>query len=97
MSNLIQKIKDLFASLFGKNGKGSNASSAGYNVVLTSAGNNKLDVIKKVREITGCDLITAKNIVEAAPKTVISTNSKDKAESAVERLTAVGATAEIQE
>ena len=67
-----------------------------FDVVLASFGDNKLGVIKAVREITGLGLKEAKELVEGAPKTVKEAVAKDEAEKIKEALTAAGATVEIK-
>ena len=67
-----------------------------FDVVLASAGDSKLGVIKVVREITGLGLKEAKDLVEGAPKTVKEGASKDEAEKIKEQLVAAGATVELK-
>ena len=67
-----------------------------FDVVLASFGAKKLDVIKVVRELTGLGLKDAKDLVEAAPKTLKEGVSKDEAEKIKEALVAAGATVEIK-
>ncbi|MBQ0126309.1 MAG: 50S ribosomal protein L7/L12 [Clostridiales bacterium] len=67
-----------------------------FDVVLTSFGDNKLGVIKVVREITGLGLKEAKELVEGAPKAVKEGASKEDAEKIKADLTAAGATVEIK-
>ena len=67
-----------------------------FDVVLASAGDSKLGVIKVVREITGLGLKEAKDLVEGAPKTLKEGVSKDEAEKIKESLVAAGATVEIK-
>ena len=67
-----------------------------FDVVLASFGDNKLGVIKAVREITGLGLKEAKELVEGAPKTAKEAVAKDEAEKIKETLTAAGATVEIK-
>ena len=67
-----------------------------FDVVLASAGDSKLGVIKVVREITGLGLKEAKDLVEGAPKTLKEGVSKDEAEKIKEQLVAAGATVEIK-
>ena len=67
-----------------------------FDVVLASFGDNKLGVIKAVREITGLGLKEAKELVEGTPKTVKEAVAKDEAEKIKETLTAAGATVEIK-
>lgn len=66
-------------------------------VVLTSAGANKLAVIKAVREILpNLGLMDAKKLVESAPKEILTDVSKEKAEEAKTKLTNAGATVELK-
>ena len=67
-----------------------------FDVVLASFGAKKLDVIKVVRELTGLGLKDAKDLVEAAPKTLKEGVSKDEAEAIKKSLTEAGATVEIK-
>ena len=62
-----------------------------FDVVLTAAGDKKLDVIKVVREITGLGLKEAKELVEGAPKAVKEQVSKEEAEDIKKKLEEVGA------
>ena len=63
---------------------------------LTGIGDNKVNVIKAVREITGLGLKEAKDIVDAAPKVVKETLDKASAEEALKKLTEAGATGELK-
>ena len=65
-----------------------------FDVVLKSAGANKLAVIKVAREITGLGLKDAKDLVESAPKTIKEAVSKEEAEKIAEQLKAAGAEVE---
>ncbi|MGK5064891.1 50S ribosomal protein L7/L12 [Janthinobacterium sp. LB3P112] len=67
-----------------------------FNVILDSFGANKVGVIKAVREITGLGLKEAKDLVDAAPKTVKEAVSKADAEAAQKKLVEAGATASIK-
>ena len=67
-----------------------------FDVVLKSAGANKLAVIKVAREITGLGLKDAKDLVEAAPKTIKEAVSKEEADKIAEQLKAAGAEVEIK-
>ena len=67
-----------------------------FDVVLKAAGANKLAVIKVAREITGLGLKDAKDLVEAAPKTIKEAVSKDEADKIAEQLKAAGAEVEIK-
>ena len=67
-----------------------------FDVVLKSAGANKIQVIKVVREITGLGLKEAKAVVDEAPKTVKEGVSKEDAESIKTKLTEAGAEVEVK-
>ena len=67
-----------------------------FDVVLKAAGASKLNVIKVVREITGLGLKDAKDLVEAAPKTIKEAIAKDEAEKIAEQLKAAGAEVEVK-
>ena len=63
-----------------------------FDVILESAGDKKINVIKEVRALTSLGLKEAKDLVEAAPKPVLEHVSKDAAEKAKEALEGAGAT-----
>ena len=67
-----------------------------FDVVLTSVGASKINVIKEVRAITGLGLKEAKDLVEAAPKPVKEGAAKDEAEEIKVKLEAAGATVELK-
>ena len=67
-----------------------------FDLHLTGIGDNKVNVIKAVREITGLGLKEAKDIVDAAPKVVKETLDKASAEEALKKLTEAGATGELK-
>ena len=67
-----------------------------FDVVLTGAGDKKIQVIKEVRGLTSLGLKEAKDLVEAAPKPVLEGVPKDEAEKAKEALEAAGATVELK-
>jgi large subunit ribosomal protein L7/L12 len=67
-----------------------------FDVVLTSFGANKIQVIKIVRELTGLGLKEAKDLVEAAPKAIREGVNKAEAEAAKAKLEAEGASAELK-
>ena len=67
-----------------------------FDVVLTSAGASKINVIKEVRTITGLGLKEAKDLVEGAPKPVKEGVSKDEAEQIKAKLEEAGATVEVK-
>ena len=67
-----------------------------FDVILKSAGANKLAVIKVAREITGLGLKDAKDLVEAAPKAIKEAVSKEEADKIAEQLKAAGAEVEVK-
>ncbi|MFN8524371.1 MAG: 50S ribosomal protein L7/L12 [Chloroflexota bacterium] len=67
-----------------------------FNVVLTDFGANKINVIKAVRELTSLGLKEAKDLVEAAPKSVKESVPKDEADAAAAKLREAGATVEVK-
>ncbi|MDD4230937.1 MAG: 50S ribosomal protein L7/L12 [Dehalococcoidales bacterium] len=67
-----------------------------FDVVLKAVGDNKINVIRAIREITSLGLKESKDLVEAAPKTVKEAVSKEEAQSAKSKLEAAGATVEIK-
>ena len=67
-----------------------------FDVVLKSAGANKIAVIKVVRALTGLGLKEAKEFVESAPKTIKEAASKEECEKIKAKLAEVGATVEIK-
>jgi large subunit ribosomal protein L7/L12 len=67
-----------------------------FDVVLTSAGDKKIQVIKEVRTLTNLGLKEAKDLVDGAPKTVLEKVSKEDAEKAKAALEGAGATVELK-
>ena len=67
-----------------------------FDVVLSAAGEKKIQVIKVVRELTNLGLKEAKDLVDAAPKPVIERASKDDADKARAKLEEAGATVELR-
>ena len=67
-----------------------------FDVILTSAGDKKINVIKEVRGITGLGLKEAKELVEGAPKAVKEGASKDEAEEIKKKLEEAGASVELK-
>jgi large subunit ribosomal protein L7/L12 len=67
-----------------------------FEVVLVAAGDNKINVIKEVRAITALGLKEAKDLVEAAPKTIKSDVAKADAEEIKKKLEAAGAKVELK-
>ncbi|WP_029060805.1 50S ribosomal protein L7/L12 [Labrenzia sp. DG1229] len=81
-------------------GGGSEAAAAEekteFDVVLTSAGDKKINVIKEVRAITGLGLKEAKELVESAPKAVKEGVGKDESEELKKKLEEAGASVELK-
>jgi large subunit ribosomal protein L7/L12 len=81
-------------------GAGAGAAAAeektSFNVVLKAAGDQKLNVIKAIREVTTLGLKEAKDLVDGAPKTVKEGVKKEEADEMKAKLVAAGATVEIQ-
>jgi large subunit ribosomal protein L7/L12 len=67
-----------------------------FDVVLTAAGEKKIQVIKEVRSLTSLGLKEAKDLVDGAPKAVLEKASKEDAEKAKAQLEAAGATVELK-
>jgi large subunit ribosomal protein L7/L12 len=67
-----------------------------FSVVLMGAGNNKIQVIKVVREVTGLGLKEAKDLVEGAPKPVKAGLTKEQAEEMKKKLVDSGATVDVK-
>ncbi len=67
-----------------------------FDVVLTSAGDKKIQVIKAVRELTSLGLKEAKDLVESAPAPILEGANKDDAEAAKAKLEEAGAAVELK-
>jgi large subunit ribosomal protein L7/L12 len=67
-----------------------------FDVILTGAGEKKIQVIKVVRELTSLGLKEAKDLVDGAPKPVLEKVAKDAAEKAAESLKGAGASVEVK-
>ena len=67
-----------------------------FDVILTDAGAQKIQVIKVVRELTSLGLKEAKDLVDGAPKPVLEKANKDAAEAAKAKLTEAGATVAVK-
>jgi len=67
-----------------------------FDVVLTAAGDKKIQVIKEVRSLTSLGLKEAKDLVDSAPKPVLERVTKDDAEKAKAKLEEAGATVELK-
>lgn len=71
-------------------------AKSSYNIMLTSAGDKKIDVIKAVREVSGLGLAESKEVVDSAPKMVKENVPAEEAEEAKKKLEEAGATIELQ-
>jgi large subunit ribosomal protein L7/L12 len=67
-----------------------------FDVILTAAGDKKIQVIKEVRSLTSLGLKEAKDVVDAAPRAVLEKVSKEDAEKAKAQLEAAGASVELK-
>ncbi|MEU3753593.1 50S ribosomal protein L7/L12 [Streptomyces olivoreticuli] len=67
-----------------------------FDVILTAAGDKKIQVIKVVRELTSLGLKEAKDLVDGTPKPVLEKVAKDAAEKAAEALKGAGASVEVK-
>ncbi len=107
ISDLIKEIEDKFdvkaaasvavaaAAMPGGDGQAESAEKTEFDVVLKAIGDNKIQVIKAVREVTSLGLKEAKELVESAPKAVKEGVDKEEAESLKKRLEESGAEIEI--
>ena len=80
----------------GGDGAGAEEEKTAFDVVLTGAGDKKIQVIKVVRAVTGLGLKEAKDLVDGAPKPVLEKVSKEDAEKAKVALEGAGATVEVK-
>jgi len=107
ISDLIKEIEDKFdvkaaapvavaaAAVPGGDGQAESAEKTDFDVVLKAIGDNKIQVIKAVREVTSLGLKEAKELVESAPKAVKEGVDKEEAESIKKKLEESGAEIEI--
>jgi len=107
MSELVKEIEEKFgvsaaAAAVAAPAAGGGESEAAaeekteFDVILTSFGEKKINVIKEVRSITGLGLKEAKEAVESAPKAIKEGVSKEEAEEVKKKLEEAGASAEIK-
>ena len=106
LSDLIKEMEEKFGVSAAAAAVAAPAAAAGgaapaeekseFDLHLTGIGDNKVNVIKAVREITGLGLKEAKDIVDASPKVVKEALAKAAAEEALKKLTDAGATAELK-
>lgn len=80
----------------GGGGDGGGEEQDEFDVILASAGDKKIQVIKEVRALTNLGLKEAKDLVDGAPKPVLEKVSKDDANKAKEALEGAGATVELK-
>lgn len=106
LSELVKELEEIFgvsaAAPMAMVAAGGGATEAAaeeqtaFDVVLTAAGAQKIQVIKAVRELTSLGLKEAKDLVDGAPKPVLEGVDKDKADEAKSKLEDAGATVEIK-
>ena len=104
LADLVKAIEEEFgvsavaaaAPVAGAAGAAPAEEKTSFNVVLSAAGDQKIKVIKVVRDATGLGLKEAKELVDGAPKTVKENVSKEEAEELKAKFTEVGATVELQ-
>ncbi len=84
------------APVGGGDGGGEAEEKTSFDVILTDAGDKKIQVIKEVRGLTSLGLKEAKDLVESAPKAVLEGVSKDDADKAKEALEAAGGSVEVK-
>mgnify|MGYP000684372353 CR=1 FL=1 len=104
LADLVKAIEEEFgvsavaaaAPAAGAAGAAAAEEKTSFNVVLSAAGDQKIKVIKVVRDATGLGLKEAKDLVDGAPKTVKENVSKEEAEELKAKFTEVGATVELQ-
>ena len=104
LSELVKAIEEVFgvsavaaaAPAAGAAAGDAAAEKTSFNVVLKEAGDQKIKVIKVVRDATGLGLKEAKELVDGAPKTVKENVSKEEAEELKAKFTEVGAVIELQ-
>mgnify|MGYP002020385472 FL=1 len=80
----------------GGDGGGSDEEKDSFDVVLTDAGGQKIQVIKEVRGLTSLGLKEAKELVDGAPSDILTGASKEDADKAKEALEGAGATVELK-
>ena len=96
LNDLVKAIEEKAPAAAGAAGGEAAAEKSSFDVVLTEAGDQKIKVIKVVRDATGLGLKEAKDLVDGAPKTVKEGLSKDEAEELKAKFTEVGAVVELK-
>ncbi|MBQ30065.1 MAG: 50S ribosomal protein L7/L12 [Acidimicrobiaceae bacterium] len=86
----------MMAAAGGDTGGGATETQDEFDVVLTGAGDKKIQVIKEVRGLTSLGLKEAKDLVEGAPTNVLEGVSKEDADKAKEAIEAAGGTVDIK-
>jgi len=89
-------VAGVAAAAGGGDGGGAAEEQDEFDVILTSAGDKKIQVIKEVRALTNLGLKEAKDLVDGAPKPVLEKVSKDDANKAKEALEGAGASVELK-
>jgi large subunit ribosomal protein L7/L12 len=84
------------AAAAGDGGGGGSEEQDEFDVILSAAGDTKIQVIKEVRTLTSLGLKEAKDLVDSAPKPVLEKVSKEDAEKAKAQLEGAGATVELK-
>ena len=79
-----------------RRGRGAAEEKDEFDVILTAAGDKKIQVIKEVRSLTSLGLKEAKDLVDSAPKPVLEKASKEDADKAKTQLEEAGATVEVK-
>ena len=96
LSELVSAVEERYGVSAAEGGAAAAEEQTEFDVILTSAGAAKINVIKAVREITGLGLKEAKELVDGAPKAVKEKVSADDAEAAKAKLEEAGATVEVK-
>ena len=96
LSELIKDMEEKFGVSATAAAGAAAAEKTEFTVMLTAAGEQKVNVIKAVREITGLGLKEAKDLVDGAPKPIKEGIAKAAAEEALAKLKEAGATAELK-
>jgi large subunit ribosomal protein L7/L12 len=103
LNDLVKAIEEEFGvtaaapvAVAGGGAAAAEAEQSEFDVILTSAGASKINVIKAVREITGLGLKEAKEVVDNAPKALKEKVSKEEAETVKAKLEEAGASIEVK-
>ncbi|CAM3291554.1 MULTISPECIES: 50S ribosomal protein L7/L12 [Paenibacillus] len=103
LNDLVKAIEEEFGvtaaapvAVAGGGAAAAEAEQSEFDVILTSAGASKINVIKAVREITGLGLKEAKEVVDNAPKPLKEKVSKEEAEAVKAKLEEAGASIEVK-